>query len=104
MKDENGAFLPSHLIPQPKKRRIRAPKAADINLSNLMDKHLLLLYRETKALMIESAKGNKLSKDSALAMRENLKLIMDLKKKEKDMLDNLSDEELSKLIEEKSNE
>lgn len=103
-KDDNGAYLPSGLVPPTKAKRIREPSPSGINLSSLMDKHLLLLYRETKHLLTESASGGKLSKDSSYAMRENLKLIMDLKKKEKELLDNLSNEDLAKLIKEKANE
>lgn len=83
----------------PALKRYKDPKAADISLKDLIDKHLLLMYRETKALLTESSTGAKLSKDSALCVRDNLKLLMELKKKEKDVLDALSDEDLQKLIE-----
>jgi len=69
-----------------------------------MDSHLLLLFRETRALLIESAKGEKLSKDSSQAMRENMKLIMELKKKEKELLETLTDDEIAKMIEAKLDE
>jgi|SRR5579859_6734086 len=94
LKDENGQYLPLPISKPPKKHR--DPKASDISLDDLMDKHLLLLYRETRMLLEESS-GGKLSKDSANSMRENMKLIVELKKKEKELLDNLSNEELEEL-------
>lgn len=107
LKDENGIFVrpaasaSSAEPPLPKKRN-RDPKPSDISLNDLMDKHLLLLYRETKMLLQESSKGAKLSKESALCVRENLKLLMELKKKEKELLDTASDAELKKLVEDAS--
>jgi hypothetical protein len=96
-KDENGIYLPPVMVSPPKKKRVRDPKPADISLSDLMDKYLLLLYRETKHLLRESVSDGKLSKDSSHCMRENVRLIIDLKKKEKELLDSLSAEELDKL-------
>lgn len=85
----------------PKKRRIRVPKANEISLTDLVNKHLLLLYRETRHLLVESTTG-KLSKDSSTAMRENIRLLMEMKKKEKDLLDTLSNDELDALIKQKA--
>ena len=99
VKDENGSYLPSHSMPA--KPEIKDPLKSDISLTDLMDSHLLLLYRETRALLLESATGGKLNKDSALSMRENLKLIMELRKKEKELLESMSDEEIKALIEAK---
>ena len=73
------------------------PIAADISLDDLIGKSLLILYRETRALLEESSAG-KLSKDSAVCVRDNLKLLKELKEKEKSVLDNLTDEELEKLV------
>lgn len=78
-------------------------KFHDINLDSLLNRHLQLLYLETRQLEAE-ARAGKLPKDSAYAMRENLKLIMELKKKEKELLDNLTDDDITKMIEEKLSE
>lgn len=98
VKDSNGIFLP----PTPK-TEIKDPPKSDINLNDLLDSHLLLLYRQTRALLIASAQNGLLGKDESHCMRENLKLIMELKKKEKELLDELSDEEIERLIEAKLN-
>lgn len=104
IKDDTGAFIKASLPPIEKKKAVRDPKPSQISLGELMDKHLLLLYRETRALLMESGNGGRLSKDSATMMRENLKLIVELRKKEKELLDQLSDDEIKKLIEEKIND
>lgn len=72
------------------------PPISGISLDDLLGKHLLLLYRETRSLMMESANGEKLSKESAQCLRDNLKLLLELKMREKDILEDLSDEELEK--------
>jgi len=102
VKDASGAYIKTE-EPKPKAKRFREPIASEISLNELMDKHLLLLFRETKMLLEESSKGQKLSKDSAHSMRENLKMIVDLKRKERELLDTLSTDELTKLAE-KQNE
>ncbi len=82
-KDENGIF-------------IKESETIDFSLDGFLEKYLLILHRETKNLLEESKIG-KLDKDSSQCVRDNLKLIMELKKQEKAVLDNLTDEELKKL-------
>lgn len=93
IKDENGHYVPS----QPASK-VADPIPSDINLSDLLNKHLLILYRETRSLLEETATGKSLSKDRAHSMRENIKLLMDLIKKEKQLLESLPEEELKKLL------
>lgn len=73
------------------------PLVKDISLDDLLGKHLLLLYRETRSLLQESARGEKLSRESAQCLRDNLKLLLELKENEKKLLEDLSDEELEKM-------
>lgn len=104
VKDSSGAYLPSHSSPPPKKTRIRRPKEplpSDINLTDLIDKNLLILFRETQKLMRESGTLELLPKDSAHSVRENLKLLVELRKKEKEILDTMTDEDIEKLIDSK---
>ena len=101
VKDENGIYQ-TVKVPEPEKpKKFRDPKASEISLDDLMEKHLTLLYRETRNLLMESSEG-KLGKDSAHSMRENMKLIVELKKKEKEVLSDMSVEELEKLTNEKN--
>jgi len=99
IKDENGAYVRSQSAsssaPPPPPQD---PIPSEINLSELLDKHLLVLYRETRSLLQETAHGDPLTKDRAHSMRENIKLLMDLIKKEKELLSSLPKEELDKLL------
>lgn len=86
-------YLPGTHWPQ-----VLMPKeeiSSDINLSDLLERHLHILFRETKALMEQSSRG-KLDRDAAHSMRENLKLILDLLKKEKEILQGFTGEDLKK--------
>jgi hypothetical protein len=82
--------------------KVQAPDPAiiDISLDDLLGKSLLILYREIRNLLIESS-GGKLDKDSSQNLRDYIKLLNELKTKEKDVLNTLSDEELEKLLQEK---
>lgn len=90
-KDDRGMYLPSD--PPPKD-----PLPSEINLVDLLDKHLLILYRETRTLLELTSQGRPLGKDYAYSMRENIKLLLELIKKEKDLLNSLSKEEIEKLL------
>lgn len=72
------------------------PAIADISIDDLLGKSLLILYRETRHLL-GSSKEKKLSKDDAACVRDNIKLLQELKKREQEVLDELSDEELEEV-------
>lgn len=93
VKDDNGCYVRSRPEAPPKD-----PIPSEINLSDLLDKHLLVLYRETRTLLQDTSGGEPLSKDRAHSMRENIKLLMDLIKKEKELLSSIPKEELDKLL------
>lgn len=93
-KDESGSYVKEPTPPAPISNS--DPKISDISLDDLLDKHLLILFRETKNLLMESSSG-KLNKDNSQCMRDNIKLLIELKKKEKELLDALSDEDLERL-------
>lgn len=75
------------------------PKVSDISLDDLIGKHLLIIYRDTRQLLIESVTG-KLSKESSQCLRDNLKLLLELKDREKDIFEDIPEEELRKIISE----
>lgn len=74
--------------------------ASGVDLKDLLDKTRTLLYREISQLMIESS-GGLLCKDSSQALVNYIKLLKDLIKDENELVDNLSDEELDKIIRER---
>lgn len=65
----------------------------EVSVTRLMDDCLTALYREVKNLLISSAKG-KLSTNDARDLRENLKMLFELKDREANLLRNLSDADL----------
>lgn len=83
----------------PKPVRHPDPKISDISLDELLGKSLLILYREIRSLTEESTKG-KLCKDSAQSLRDYIKLMNELKDKEKELLENLTNEQLKELANE----
>lgn len=99
IKDENGIYMPVPKIKAHEEPLVEMnTPMEDISLDKLLNNCLVLLDREIKELRKESVLG-KLSKDSAHSLRENAKLILDLKKKEKELLDGMSEEELREFIE-----
>lgn len=76
---------------------------SDISVARLIDDSLLVLYREVKNLLIASSKG-KLDAVSARDLRDNLKLLFELKDREKDLLKNLTDEEIQILLDKKKHD
>ncbi len=73
--------------------------STDISIDRLLTDGLLGIYREVKNLLYLSAKG-KLSSSDAKDLRDTVKLLFELKDREKDLLENLSNEDLEKLKDE----
>lgn len=71
----------------------------DISIDRLLTDGLLGIYREVKNLLYLSAKG-KLSPTDAKDLRDTVKLLFELKDREKDLLENLTNEDLEKLKDE----
>lgn len=73
------------------------PPSSDINLYELRDNAKLVIHRQMKNLLMESASGL-LSKESDQALANCIKHIKDLLKEEETAVSGLSDEELEKLV------
>lgn len=70
------------------------PAIADISVDRLIDDGLLVLYREIHQLKLLSAKG-KLEPNDARDLRDHIKLLFDLKKREEDSLAGVTDDEIA---------
>lgn len=68
-----------------------------LSIDDMLEDSILILSREIKNLRQESSLGL-LSRDSSNALTGYIKLLKELKREEKELLDNLSDEELEKLV------
>lgn len=73
------------------------PKVSDIDISSLIDDGLLALYREIKNILMAGVKG-KLDAPTARDLRDHLKLLFELKDREKEWLKSLSPEKLEELL------
>lgn len=74
------------------------PLISDISVDSLIGDGLLALYREIKNLLVLSSKG-KLEPNSARDLRDHLKMLFEIKDREKDFLKNISDEDFKALLE-----
>lgn len=70
----------------------------DISVDGLLGDGLQALRREVKNLLMLSAKG-KLDAASARDLRDTVKLLFELKDREKDILESMSEEALQKAVE-----
>lgn len=74
------------------------PLISEISVESLIGDSLLVLFRETKQLLVESSAG-KLNKDSSKDLRDNLKLLFEIKDREDGFLDALTDDQIRLLAE-----
>ncbi len=84
----------------PKQEAIDTPLMSDVSIAKLIRDCLVILSRETKNLMILSVRG-KMDAASARDLRDNLKLLFELKDREQGLLDELSQEEIDNLTDNK---
>lgn len=75
----------------------------DVSIERLIELGLTALDREIRNLTMASAKG-KLDPAAARDLRDHLKLLFELKDREKDFLTQLTDEELQALLDKRKNE
>lgn len=115
LKDEQGAYVKTSsglpqgacpdkcghlgcaLIEKAQPKLYTEPMRHDVSLDDLLSRCLLVLWREVYNLQEASSGGHKLNEEQAKELRENTRLLMELKRKEKDLLDGLSDDELKEL-------
>lgn len=71
------------------------------DISTLLTKTIEILRREVTHLLVDSARG-KLEKSSSTDLVNYIKLLTELHASEKDLLDDLSDEELLVIVEERN--
>lgn len=69
---------------------------SDVSIARLLDNGLVCLQREMKNLMMLTARG-KLQPPEARDLRDTVKLLFELKDREKDLLGGLTDEQLEEL-------
>lgn len=97
MDDKKKYIVKTMPAPQ-EKPEVKDIPISEISVQRLIDDGLLILYRETRHLLTASARG-KLDAPSARDLRDNLKLLFELKDREGESLKGLTDEEMKALAE-----
>lgn len=85
LKDKHGAYLPEDPVPTPKNTR-------SLSLGQILERQVLALERTSIELLKASASG--MNKDQIQSLATCIKITMELKIKENEMLDALDDSEL----------
>ena len=69
---------------------------SEVSLDAILDRQLLALHRVTKQLASLSVSGQ-MTKDEIQSLATCIRVTMDLKAKEKELLDKMSDDDLEKV-------
>ncbi len=95
LKDENGIY-----VKEPVSRPAPDQPDPDLSIDGLLKKGLLGIDRSLKYILEEITAG-KVDRETTGVLKDCMTMLHELKKKEKEILDSLSDEELEKLISDK---
>lgn len=93
LKDEHGVYVNAP-VKEPEQVKVQAPDP-DLSLDDILKRQLLALNRVTVQLTTRSASGD-MTKDEIQSLATCIKVTLELKAKENELLDTLSDEELEK--------
>src|SRR3954469_2964823 len=95
-KDENGFYLKAPVTAKPEP----TVKVSDISIESLMQKGLLAIERTIAATLREITAGNPAtpSREAIMNLKDCMAMLESLKKREEELLNNLTDEELKKLV------
>lgn len=96
-KDENGIYQKIEAAPQAIQETEGNGDDGNISIDDLLKKGLLAIKRAMKSVLAEVSAGSP-SRETIQNLKDLMAMLKELKKEEKDILDNLSDEELEKLL------
>ena len=88
LKDEHGQYLKPEVVKEP-------PLSG--SLDDILNRQLLALERVTRQLVARSTEGN-MTRDEIQSLATVIKVTVELKEHEKELIDELSDAELEKFI------
>lgn len=97
-KDRHGAYLPADPVPSTPNEGDVTPKRG-LSLGEILDRQVLALERASIQLLRASSDASGLSKDQIQSLATCIKVTMELKVKENELLDNMSTEDLLKITE-----
>ncbi len=96
VKDENGMYLKV----SPKVEVKEVPDYIDLSIDDLIKRGIRSIYGILKAVEQDVGTGAP-ERETVMNLRDVMTMLKELKKDERDFLDGLSDEELTKLAEKK---
>lgn len=101
-KDATGAYVKQDLPPPAPDVNAPAPTflSQDIDLASLLEGQILALARTTQHLLVKSTTA--MNKDDIASLATLIKITMELRLKEKELLDKLEDDALDALSRPKS--
>lgn len=95
IKDENGAFTP---LPQPKP--LADSKFEDLSIDEELGRGLLAVNRLMTLILQDISMGAP-ARDTVANLKDCMSILKDLKKSEADILEELDEDQLKKLIQDK---
>lgn len=98
VKDATGSFLPLPKLSDPAAEiKKEEPVPDNISIDALLATGLNAIYRTMRFLMGEIASSAGPTRETIMNLKDVMTMLHDLKKKEQDLLDDISDEELEKM-------
>jgi hypothetical protein len=94
-KDSNGAYITEQVSP-PGPAPLPSDVITDISIDSLLNRGLRAIYGLMRAIETDIGTGAP-SRETVQNLKDALGMLKDLKKDEKDLLDELSDEQLEKM-------
>lgn len=95
-KDENGIFIPKRPVP-PTPTSIEPETPSSLSIDKLLEVGLRNIHRMMQTISKQAVDG--FDRETVQNLKDLMAMLKDLKKEEKDILAELSDEDLKKLSE-----
>lgn len=100
IKDDTGSFIPLPKLQTPPVKT-EDPIPESISIDALLSTGLNAIYRTMRYLMGEISSPGGPSRETIMNLKDIMSMLHDLKKKEQDLMDDFSDEDLEKLSKKK---
>lgn len=97
LKDENGAYLPLPAVTPLTAREEASGIEQDLSIDSLLHRSLVTVDRMLKAITIQASEGT-WDRESVQNLKDLTSMLLEFKKKEAEILEQMSDETIEKLI------
>lgn len=93
-KDSSGIYMPKEQVPSSP-----APEPSDISIDDLMKAGLQAIKGTMKAIMADVNTGMP-SRETVMNLKDVMGMLKELKKEERELLDNMTEEQLQEMLKE----